>query len=58
MDSTNLEFLIRRRGDGWVATTTPFAVTMYGDTKEAAKDRAIAAVNDLLEYRKSKRESR
>ena len=45
-----VEALVRERFDGWAATTTPFQITMYGDTQASARDRAFAAVSELLKH--------
>ena len=43
-----VEAFVRERFDGWAATTTPFKITMYGDTQASARDRAFDAVRELL----------
>ena len=47
-----VEVSVRRRYDGWAATTNPLAITMFGDTPALARTRALAAVRDVLKLHK------
>ncbi len=46
--SFDLEVVVEEREDYFVASTSPFAITVYGDTAEKAEHRALKAVDLLL----------
>ena len=44
----DVEVLVQERYGRWAATTTPFAITMYGATEASARDRAMDAMDQLM----------
>lgn len=47
-----LAMSVEQRDTEWAATTTPFAITMYGASADKARERALKAVLALLDRHK------